>query len=87
MLVNESTSSSAELFAGALQEAREAELIGGAPFGKWTVQVIDELGNGYAIKYTVGLFETPRGRSFEGEGLQPDIEVDMDDEARSAHSR
>lgn len=79
VLVNEKTSSGAELFAGALQEGRKAELIGERTFGKWSVQMIDELGNGYAIKYTVGLFETPGGRSFEGEGILPDIEVDMDD--------
>jgi carboxyl-terminal processing protease len=79
LLVNEKTSSGAELLAGALQEGRKAELIGEHTFGKWSVQTIDELGNGYAIKYTVGLFETPGGRSFEGEGLSPDIEVDMDD--------
>lgn len=79
VLVNEKTASGAELVAGALQEARKAELIGERTFGKWSVQIIDELGNGWAIKFTVGLFETPGGRSFEGEGLSPDIEVDMDD--------
>lgn len=79
VLVNGKTSSGAELFAGALREGRKAEIIGERTFGKWSVQMIDELGNGYAIKYTVGLFETPSGQSFDGEGLLPDIEVGMDD--------
>jgi C-terminal processing protease CtpA/Prc len=43
------------------------------------VQMLDELGNGYAIKYTVGLFHTAGGRSFEGQGMPPDVAVDMDD--------
>jgi carboxyl-terminal processing protease len=83
VLVNGKTSSGAELLAGALQEGRKAAVVGSRTFGKWSVQMIDELGNGYAIKYTVGLFHTAGGRSFQGEGMPPDVEVDMD-EAQTA---
>lgn len=79
VLVNGKTSSGAELLAGALQEGRSATIIGERTFGKWSVQMISELGNGYAMKYTIGIFATPAGHTFEGEGMPPDIEVDMDD--------
>jgi carboxyl-terminal processing protease len=79
VLVNGATASGAELLAGALQEGRKAEVIGAKTFGKWSVQMIDELGNGYAMKYTIGLFHTASGRSFEGQGLPPDVEVDMNE--------
>jgi carboxyl-terminal processing protease len=78
ILVNQDTSSSAELLAGALSEDLHARVVGMRTFGKWTVQSIDELGNGYAIKYTTALFHTPSGKSYEGVGLTPDVEVDAD---------
>jgi carboxyl-terminal processing protease len=78
ILVNQDTSSSAELLAGALSENLHARVVGMRTYGKWTVQSIDELGNGYAIKYTTALFHTPSGKSFEGVGLSPDVEVDAD---------
>jgi carboxyl-terminal processing protease len=79
VLINENTGSSAEFIAAALSEARHATLVGETTMGKWTVQTLDELRNGYAVKYTVGLLRTPSGRTFEGVGLTPDAEVSMDD--------
>jgi carboxyl-terminal processing protease len=78
ILVNQDTSSSAELLAGALSENLHARIVGMRTYGKWTVQSLDELGNGYAIKYTTALFHTPSGKSYEGVGLTPDVEVDAD---------
>jgi len=77
VLVDHASSSSAELVAAALQEGDHAVLVGQRTYGKWTVQMIDDLPNGYAMKYTSGLFQSPSGRSFQGVGLPPDVEVDM----------
>lgn len=79
VLVNGATSSGGEFVAAALQEGRKAKLVGARTFGKWSVQKIDDLSNGYALKYTVSLFRTPSGRSFEGQGLAPDVEVALDE--------
>lgn len=79
VLVNGATSSGGEFIAAALQEGCKAKLVGARPFGKWSVQKIDDLSNGHALKYTVSLFRTPSGRSFEGQGLAPDVEVAMDE--------
>jgi carboxyl-terminal processing protease len=81
VLVNHGTASSAELVAAALRELRHATLVGGKTKGKWTVQKIDDLPNGYAMKYTLGLFASPSGKSYEGQGMPPDVEVDEADEA------
>jgi carboxyl-terminal processing protease len=79
VLVDSGTSSGAEFLAGALQEIRHARVVGTRTHGKWSVQSLEDLPNGYAYKYTVGLFETPGGRSFEGAGLVPDVESSMDE--------
>lgn len=79
VLVDGNTGSSAELVAAALSEDRHARIVGAKTLGKWTVQSVDELSNGWAFKYTVSLFKTPSGRSFEGVGLTPDVEVAMDE--------
>jgi len=77
VLVDHDTSSGGELVAAALQEQAHAVVVGERTFGKWTVQTVEDLPNGYAIKYTLALFQTPSGKSFQGVGLAPDVEVDM----------
>jgi carboxyl-terminal processing protease len=76
VLVDHSTASSGELLAGALSEQRHAKTVGTKTYGKWSVQNLEELGNGYAIKFTTALFHTPSGKSYEGAGFAPDVEVD-----------
>ncbi|HSO33118.1 MAG TPA: S41 family peptidase [Labilithrix sp.] len=78
VLVSGATSSGAEFLTGALQEGRHARVVGQHTHGKWSVQSLDDLPNGYAFKYTVSLFKTPSGRSFDGTGLVPDVEVAME---------
>jgi carboxyl-terminal processing protease len=80
-LVNGSTASGAEILAGALKEEGGARIVGKKTYGKWNVQKIAELSNKYAVKYTVGLFKTPRGELLDGKGLEPDLEVDFDEAA------
>ncbi len=83
VLVDGSTASGAEFFAACLQENRHARVIGTKTTGKWSVQMVDELGNGYAFKYTMALFKSPSGRNYEGVGMAPDIEVAMEESAYS----
>jgi carboxyl-terminal processing protease len=81
VLVDHDTASSAELLAAAVQELRHATLVGARTHGKWSVQRLEDLPNGYAIKFTVGLFASPSGKSYDGTGLAPDIEVDAASDA------
>jgi carboxyl-terminal processing protease len=81
VLVDHETASSAELVTAALQDLQHATVVGSHTQGKWTVQSVDDLSNGYAIKYTMALFASPGGKSYEGTGMTPDIEVDQADDA------
>ncbi|HEY2515104.1 MAG TPA: S41 family peptidase [Polyangiaceae bacterium] len=76
VLVDHATSSGAELVTAALAEQRKARSVGMKTFGKWSVQFIEDLPNGYAIKYTSALFHAPSGKTYQGEGMVPDVEVD-----------
>jgi carboxyl-terminal processing protease len=78
LLVDHGTSSGAELLTAALTSGRHARTVGSRTYGKWSVQTIDDLGNGYAIKYTTALFHAPGGESYDGVGLAPDVAVDAD---------
>jgi len=79
VLIDNDTASGAEFLAGALQEQRHARLVGTHTHGKWSVQSLDDLPNGFAYKYTVGLFRTPSGKTYEGMGISPDVESSMDE--------
>ncbi len=85
VLVNHVTASGAEILAGALKQAG-ARLVGKRTFGKWNAQILEELGNGWAAKFTILVFRAPSGALPDGHGLEPDVEVEMDpgDLARAA---
>jgi carboxyl-terminal processing protease len=59
ILVDSLTASSGELFAGALQGAGRARLFGEPTYGKRSIQRIQSLPDGSALKVTSALFQTP----------------------------
>jgi C-terminal processing protease CtpA/Prc len=69
------TGSAAELLAGAVQDAGRGLVVGGRTAGKGTVQRIVTLSDGSAIKFTAAVFRTPAGRTVDGTGIRPDVEV------------
>lgn len=75
VLVDNETRSSAELVAAALREGLKAPVIGTPTAGKWTAQELKILPNRFVLRYTVAAFLTPDGKSYEGEGLPVDVEV------------
>lgn len=76
VLINEGTSSAAEIVAGALQDHKRAVVVGTKSFGKGTVQTLFMLDKNSAVKLTTALYYTPLGRSIQAKGIEPDIVID-----------
>ena len=81
VLVNRGSASASEVVAGVLQETGRAVIIGESTFGKNTVQQRFGLSNGGAVKLTIARWVTPAGADFGGDGILPDIFVDIPDDA------
>lgn len=78
ILVNENTASAAEAFSGAMQDYKNAVLVGKETFGKGIVQNVYKLHDGTFIKFTASKYFTPNGRNFDKNGIKPDYEVESD---------
>ena len=77
VLVNGSTASASEIVAGALKDYDKATLLGETTYGKGVVQTLMSLSGGTMLKVTTARWYTPNGTSINGEGITPDIEVEL----------
>ncbi|MCB9802706.1 S41 family peptidase [Candidatus Nomurabacteria bacterium] len=76
ILVNEGSASAAEILAGALQDYGFGTVIGQTTFGKGSVQQLFELKDGSALKVTVANWITPKGRTIDDVGVEPDEKIE-----------
>ncbi len=79
VLVNGSSASASELFAGALQDYGKGVIVGTQTFGKGIVQGLYSLGDGSGIKITIQKYYTPNGVCIHGVGITPDYVVENND--------
>ena len=78
ILVNGSSASASEVFTGAMMDGfPDLKVVGEQTFGKGIVQDIIPLGDGTAIKMTTAHYYTPSGFDLHGEGLKPDVIVEL----------
>jgi carboxyl-terminal processing protease len=85
VLINEGTASASEIVAGAIQDYGRGQLVGVTSFGKGSVQNWVPLSNDQgAVRVTIAKWLTPNERTIAGEGLQPDVVVEITDEDRQA---
>lgn len=80
ILVNGGSASASEILAGALRDHLGAVLVGEKTFGKGTVQEVETLSDGSKIKISVAEWVLPSGKIIEGEGLEPDVVVEITEE-------
>jgi carboxyl-terminal processing protease len=73
VLVNGGSASASEIVAGAMQDHARAIILGSKTFGKGSVQTIQDLPAGGAVKLTTSRYFTPNGRSIQALGIEPDI--------------
>ena len=86
VLINNNSASASEIMGGALQDYGRAQLVGEQSFGKGSVQTIEELSWGGAVKFTTAHYLTPKSRIINGKGLKPDVIVKMDAEKQMERS-
>ena len=78
VMVNEGSASASEIVAGALQDNKRAKIVGTNSYGKASVQTIQELSDGSALKLTTARYYTPLGRDIHSLGIKPDYEIERE---------
>lgn len=76
VLVNQYSASASEIFSGAVQDYGTGQIVGVTTYGKGVVQQLTDLGDGTYLKLTIAEYYTPSGRSINGIGVEPDVEVE-----------
>ncbi len=77
VLVDNASASGSEVLAGALQDHGRAVIAGTTTFGKGSVNLIIPLQGGSALVLTVSRWLTPDSHLIEGQGIIPDIELEV----------
>ena len=79
VLCNGSTASAAELFTSALMDYDKAVSVGNVTYGKGSMQTTIPLTDGSGVKLTTKMYFPPFSEGYDGIGITPDIEIDMDE--------
>jgi carboxyl-terminal processing protease len=77
VLINQGTASAGEITAGAIKENGRGILVGKTTFGTGTVLNQFSLSDGSAILLGVTNWLTPEGNLIKGQGVEPDIVVEV----------
>jgi carboxyl-terminal processing protease len=72
-----------KIFTGCIKDYKKAVIVGTTTYGKGIVQIYHELSDGSAVKLTMAKYFTPAGNDIHGIGIEPDVEVELDEEQRT----
>lgn len=81
VLVNGYSASASEILSGAVRDTGEGTLVGTETFGKGVVQSVIDFPDGSGLKVTTARYFTPSGECIHGVGIEPDVEVELDEAA------
>ena len=84
ILINENSASASELLTGVSQDIGAAKVVGVTSFGKGIAQTLQPMIDGSAFQMTVARYYTPSGRVVQGNGIAPDIEVELNEDYSAA---
>ncbi len=80
VLVDSYSASGSEVLAGALQDYARATIAGTRTYGKGSVNILLQLKDGSGLYITTARWLTPNGHPIEGEGIDPDCELELEGE-------
>ena len=81
IIVNENSASASEILAAAVQDNEAGVVVGMTTFGKGVVQSSLEFADGSGMKVTTARYYTPSGECIHEIGIEPDVEVELDEDA------
>jgi len=81
ILVDGSSGSTSEIFAGGMQDVKRARVFGSRTMGAALPSVVEKLPNGDGFQYAVANYVSHGGKTLEGYGVIPDEEVALTREA------
>lgn len=77
VLVNGSSASASEIFAGTLKDYEKATIIGTKTYGKGVIQTLISLSDGSGLKTTTEEYCTPNRNKINKVGIEPNITVEL----------
>jgi len=84
VLVDSYSASGSEVLIGALQDYARATIAGTTTYGKGSINILRQLGDGSGLYITTAYWLTPNGRLIEGEGIEPDPGCELELEGEDA---
>ena len=83
VLANRNTASAGELFTAALRDYKKAKIVGTTTYGKGSMQTVFPFKDGSALRITIENYLPPFSDGYDGEGIKPDVEIEMPQEKQN----